>query len=133
MVTTTSGRVPNYFLVVCGENVPLSPEGGVWGGHRAKGYISGSGVSTGDVLLLYQNLGFGGIGVVTRTELGGEKEFMQYQYFPLCHLVGWDSQDDLKKMIPELKTPLNFKGNWIQPIRSTSFRAAIAGRQIDWP
>jgi hypothetical protein len=134
MITTTAGRAPNYFLVVCGGNVSLPPvEGGVWGGRRVKGFISGSGVLAGDVLLLYQNLGFRGIGIVTRPETGGEEEFIDYQYLPLCHPVRWNSLDDLRKTIPELRTPLVFKGNFLQKISTTSFRAAIAGRQIDWP
>ena len=129
---TTSGRKPNYFLVVFGED-PYKPpvEGGVY--PHDKGYIGGSGVSAGDILLLYQNLGARGIGVVTGTETGGEQELIRYQYLPLCHPVNWDSLDTLRSTISELRTPLQYRGNWLQKISNTSFRAAIAGRQIDWP
>jgi hypothetical protein len=103
MVTTTSGRKPNYFFVVfgyvLGEDASKPPvEGGVY--LHKKGFIAG--VSAGDVLLLYQNLGCRGVGVVTGTERGGQ-EVMSYQYFPLCHPVDWDSLDDLRKTIPELE------------------------------
>ena len=132
MVTTTSGRAPNYFLVVFGVGFPEHPvEGGVYG--IKGGYVEGSGVSAGDVLLLYENLGFRGIGVVTGTQTAGEGEGVYYQYFPLCHPVNWNSLDAVRKTILELRTPLIYKGNWLQKISNTSFGAAIAGRQIDWP
>lgn len=131
MVTPTSALKPRYFLVVFGAGLPNPPEGGAYpfGG----GYIVGSGASPGDVLLLYENLGVRGIGVVTRVEIAGPSEGVYYQYFPLCHPVDWDSLGSLRKTIPELSIPLHYKGNWLQKISNTSFRAAIAGRQIDWP
>ena len=130
MVITTSTHKPNYFLLVFGVGLPNPPEGGVYPMTK-KGYISD--VSAGDVLLLWESLGFQGIGVVTSTETGAEKETINYQYFPLCHPVDWDSLDAAQKTIPELRKPLNFIGNFVQRISNASFRAAIAGRQIDWP
>ena len=132
MVTTTSGRSPNYFLVVFGDD-PSKPSvsGGIY--PHYEGYIGGSRVAAGDVLLLYENLGCRGVGVVTGIEIGGTREVINYQYFPLCHPVNWDSLDALRSTIPGLRTPLNYKGNLLQGINGTSFRAAIAGRQIDWP
>ena len=127
--TTTPGRRPHYFLVVCRKDESLPRlEDGVWGGRRAKGYVGGSGVQTGDVLLLLQDLECQGVGIVTRVETGGEEEFTHYQYFPLCHPIVWDSLPGLRETIPELRRPLNFKGNWIQDIGNTSFRAATADR-----
>ena len=126
------GRVPNYFLVVFGIGFPEHPvEGGFYG--IKGGFVGGSSVSAGDVLLLYENLGFRGIGIVTNTQDSGEGEGIYYQYLPLCHPVDLSSLDDVRRTIPELRIPLNYKGNWLQKISSTSFRGAIAGRQIDWP
>lgn len=130
-MVTTSPRVPNYFLMVFGVGLPHPPEGGFYGING--GYVLGAGVSGGDVLLLYEDLGFRGIGVVTGTQTAGEREGVHYQYLPLCHPVHWHSLDAAQKTIHELRRPLNFKGNWLQKISNTSFRAAIAGRQIDWP
>jgi len=131
MAATTPGRKPKYFLLVFGVGLPNPPKGGVY--PIAGGFILGSGVSAGDVLLLWENLGFEGIGVVTDTKTAGEGQGIYYQYFPLCHPVKWSSLNAARETIPKLRTPLNFTGNWIQDIGSTSFRAAIAGRQIDWP
>jgi hypothetical protein len=132
MLKGWKARKPDYFFVVFREDPSKPPvEGGVYS-HR-KGFIGGSNVSVGDILLLFQNLGATGIGVVIDTEIGGEKEYIYYQYFPLCHPLAWGSLDALRNTIPELRTPLNWMGNWLQNISSTSFRAAIAGRQIDWP
>jgi hypothetical protein len=133
MVTATSMRKPNYFLVVFGAGRPYPPEGGVYPLPGGGGYITREGVSVGDVLLLWESLGFAGVGVVTRTETVGEGEGIYYQYFPLCHPVHWRSLDAARKTIPKLRTPLNRPVNFIQKICSTCFRAAIAGRQIDWP
>lgn len=73
MVTTMSERKPNYFFVVFGDDPSKPPvEGGVY--PRKEGYIGGSGVSAGDVLLLYENLGCQGIGVATSIETGGTQE-----------------------------------------------------------
>ena len=134
MATRTSGHKPEYFLVVCGNDPSLPPlENGVWGGSRAKGFVAGSGMSIGDVLLLLQDLGVTGIGVVTGINTIRQGDFIYYQYLPFCHPVNWDSQKAILGTIPQLRTPLNYKGNWLQKISNTSFRAAIAGRQIDWP
>jgi len=131
MVTTASARKPNYFLVVFGVGLPNPPTGGVYGIHR-KGFIKGR-VFAGDVLLLYENLGAAGIGVVTSTETSEEGEVIRYQYFPFCHPLSWASQDSLRRAIPGLKIPLNYIGNWVQDLTTNSFKAVVAGRQIDWP
>jgi hypothetical protein len=134
MARRTSGHRPEYFLVVCGDDHSLPPpENGVWGGSRAKGYVAGSGISTGDVLLLLQGLEVEGIGLVTGTNTGEEGDLIYYQYLPLCHPVTWGSQDALVGTIPQLSRPLFWKGNWIQKIGNRTFRGVIAGRQIDWP
>ena len=131
-MVTASARKPNYFFVVFGEDPSKGPiEGGLY--TRKKGHIGGSGVSEGDVLLLYKNLGCEGIGVVTGIQTGKEPEFIRYQYFPLCHPVAWYSRDSIGEMIPGLHLVFNSVGNWLQKINSNSFRAVIAGRQIDWP
>jgi len=131
-MVTTARRAPNYFLVVFGIGFPEHPvEGGFYG--IKSGFVLGASVSAGDVLLLYENLGFKGIGIVTSTQHAGEGEGVYYQYLPLCHPVNWNSLNAVRRTVPELRTPLNYKGNWLQPISNTSFRAAIAGRQIDWP
>lgn len=134
MAARTSGHKPEYFLVVCGNNPSLpSLESGVWGGSRAKGFVAGSGISAGDILLLLQDLGVKGIGVVTDIDTGGQEDVIYYQYLPLSHPVTWASQNALVGTIPQLSTPLVYKGNWIQRIGNRSFREVIAGRHIDWP
>jgi hypothetical protein len=90
-------------------------------------------MSAGDILLLLQDLGVTGIGVVTDIDTGEKGDFIYYQYLPLCHPVNWASQEAIQGTIPQLTTPLNWKGNWIQNIGNRFFRAVIAGRQIDWP
>jgi hypothetical protein len=131
MVTATSIRKHNYFLVVFGVGLPNPPTGEVYGIHR-KGYIIGR-VFAGDVLLLYENLGALGIGVVTSTETSKQGEIIRYRYFPFCHALTWASQRSLQRSIPELKIPLNYIGNWVQDLTTSSFRSTVAGRQIDWP
>jgi hypothetical protein len=139
MVTTTSGGKPKYFFSAFGEpHAKKHPvEGGIYP-HR-KGFVSSLGIVAGDVMLLYcceYYLGHDkeapGIGIVTGTQIGSEEETIYYQYFPLCHPVGWDT---ITACIPELKGNTNFSlaGNWLRAISSSSYRAAIAGRQIDWP
>jgi len=139
MVATTSTRKPKYFFLAFGEpyaaNHPV--EGGVY--PHLKGFVSSSGIVEGDVMLLYccdyypgHEKEAPGIGVVTGTQIRDEKETIYYQYFPLCHPVDWDT---IMASIPELKGNTNFSlsGNWLRMISDRSFRAAIAGRQIDWP
>lgn len=139
MVTTTSSRKPKYFFLSFGE--PYAKEHPVEGGvyPHLKGLVSGSGIAAGDVMLLYcceyypgHEKETPGVGVVTSTQTGGAKETIYYQYFPLCHPVDWDT---ITANIPELKGNTNFSlaGNWLRKISNSSFRAAIAGRQIDWP
>ena len=135
MVATTSGRKPNYCFAVFGADPSQPPvDGGVY--PLLRGDVVKSGITAGDVLLLYEApLSFQGIGVVTGTKSSDQKGQIDinYQYFPLCHPVHWSSQDALLKTIPELRTPLGYSRNLLQPISNTSFRAAIAGRQVDWP
>jgi len=135
MVTTTSGRKPNYFLAVFGADPSQPPaDGGVY--PLLKGDVHNSGIRAGDVLLLYEApRSFHSIGVVTGTRTSDQAGLVDinYQYFPLCHPVQWNSLDALRKTIPELRTPLSYSRNLLQPISNTAFRAAIAGRQIDWP
>ena len=139
MVTTTSGRKPKYFFLAFGKrHAKAHPiEGGIYP-HR-KGYVSSSGIGVGDVMLLYccdyypgHEKEAPGVGVVTSTQTGGEQETIYYQYFPLCHPVDLDT---ITASIPELKGNMDFRlaGNWLRVISNNSFRAAIAGRQIDWP
>jgi hypothetical protein len=132
-------RTPNYFFVVFGRaHCATHPvEGGVYG-HDAN-FISGSGIVAGDVMLLYccgtypgHNDEVPGLGIVTSIITEG----IQYQYFPLCHPIPVD-WDTMKVTIPEL-SPLGnrnwtLKGNFLRKISSSSFRAAIVGRQVDWP
>jgi hypothetical protein len=76
-----------------------------------------------------------GIGVVirfTQNEKVARLTDIHYQYFPLyppLHL------HTIKASIPELKNKLNFSlaGNLLRKLDTNSFRAAIAGRQIEWP
>jgi len=112
-------------------------EGGIYP-HR-KGFVSSAGIGAGDVMLLYcceyypgHDKEAPGLGVVTSTQTGGEEEVIYYQYLPLSHPVDWDT---ITARIPELKGNTNFSlaGNWLRKISNNSFRAAIAGRQIDWP
>lgn len=131
-MSATSGRKPNYYLIVFGDD-PNKPaiEGGIY--PHDKGYIGGAGVSLGDILLPYQNLTINGIGVVTEVKTGEQHEFIQYQYLPLSQSLHWNTFNDLRKSIPELNGPLAWRGNWLQKINVSSFRVAIAGRRIDWP
>ena len=139
MVTVTSRRKPKYFFLAFGEpHAKAHPvEGGIYPHH--KGFVSSSGIVAGDVMLLHCCKGCPehekeapGVGVVTNTQTGGEQETIYYQYFPLCHPVDFDT---ITASIPELKgnTNFGFAGNWLRVISNNSFRAAIAGRQIDWP
>ena len=135
--TMTKGwtaRKPNYFLVIFGEKYDAEHpvNGGVYPLYH-KGYISGSGVAMGDVLLLYQHLGAPGVGVVIDANTGGEPEVIYYQFFPFDPPVIYSSLDTLRSAIPSLRVPLYFIGNWLQKIDSGSFGKAIAGAQIEWP
>lgn len=133
MLKGWKARKPNYFFVVFGAKYAAKHpiDGGVYPHH--KGFIDGSGVSAGDVLLLFQNLGAPGVGVVIGTETGGEAEEIDYQFFPLDSPVGWSSMDTLRSTIPGLHVPLHYRGNWLQKISSTSFQRVLAGTQIKWP
>lgn len=133
-------RKPKYFFAVFGEehwkNHPVY--GGVYG--HDPNFVASSGIAAGDMVLLYclgnapehQNE-IPAIGIVTsiKTEVG-----FNYQYLPLCHPIPVD-WDTMKINIPELEPQGNriftWKGNFLRQIASSSFRATIAGRQIDWP
>jgi hypothetical protein len=115
MLKEWKARKPNYFFVVFGETYASQHpvDGGVYP-HR-KGFIDGSGLSAGDVLLLYCDRGHPGhdreapgVGIVIGTETGGANEAIYYQYFPLDDGVSFDV---IKKTIPGLRLPLNFIGN----------------------
>jgi hypothetical protein len=125
-------REPSYFLAVHGDDPSKLPVNeGVYSHHG--GYIRGAGVSIGDVLLLYMNLSVSGIGVVTGMEPAFEPKVIQYQFFSIKPTVHWVLLKGLQTYIPELKTPLVFKGNWLQKITSSSFRKVIGDSRIDWP
>jgi len=141
MLKGWKARKPDYFFLAFGEEYASKHpvDGGVYPHRVGYRYISNSGVAAGDVLLLYcceyypgHDKEAPGIGVVISTETGGEQEVIYYQYFPLCHPVDWDA---ITVTIPELKGNTNFSlsGNWLRMMSNRSFRAAIAGRQIDWP
>ena len=130
-------RKPKYFFTVFGDaHVSTYPvEGGVYG--HDPNYINSSGIKEGDILLLYccgtypgHYQEVPGIGVV----IGFETNGIKYQYFPICHPLSWDI---LQATIPDFqemgKINWSLKGNWLREISSSSFRAIIAGRQIDWP
>lgn len=125
-------RIPNYFFVVFGPAYAAKHpiNGGVYPHH--KGFIGSSGVSAGDVLLLYQNLGVPGIGVVMGTETGGVAEEIYYQFFPVDSPASWGSLDSLRSTVPGLRVPLHYIGNWLQNITKAEFRRALTGTQIDW-
>ena len=130
-------RKPRYFSVVFGgEHYRVHPvDGGVYG--HDPNFVGSSGIRAGDVLLLYccgTYPGYGqevpGFGVVTSIETDG----IHYQYFPICHPVSWSI---VQASIPEYQKTGNInwslKGNFLREISSSSFRAVIAGRQVDWP
>ncbi len=130
---------PNYFFSVFGNaHQDAHPvEGGIYG-HDIN-YVHGSGIKPGDVMLLYccgiysgHSDEIPGIGIVT----GIVEEGIQYQYLSLCHPIHVD-WGIMAGRIPELESPgtrmWHFKGNFLRQISSSSFRATIAGRQIDWP
>ena len=133
MLQRWKARKPNYYLVVFSEKYSVEHplDGGVYPHH--KGFIDGSGVSIGDVLLLFQDLGAPGVGMVIETQTGGEAEEIDYQFFALDPPVAWGSLDSLRSAIPELRVPLNWRGNWLQKISIASFQRAIGGAQIRWP
>lgn len=133
-------RKPNYFVVVFGgAHWAAHPvEGGIYA-HDANFVIS-SGIAAGDVVLLYccgtcpeHRDEIPGLGIVTSITTNGG---FNYQYLPFCHPIPVD-WDTMKTTIPELEPPGNrnwsLKGNFLRQISSNSFRAAIAGRQVDWP
>lgn len=131
-------RSPNYFFAVFGE--AHWEEAPVDGGTYVLEASYSSRIALGDVVLLYclddapehQNE-IPGIGVVTSLrESGG----FDYQYLPFCHPIAVD-WDTMKIRLPELEPPGNrifyWKGNFMRQISNNSFRATIAGRQVDWP
>lgn len=143
MVTRTPGRKPNYFFVAFGEKyASQNPVQGPVYPHL-KGFVKKSGIEAGDVMILYCCGGYPGhyqeapgVGVVT--ELTDNEDDVRlsnihYQYFPLYCPVDWDT---IKTSIQELagkKKNFSLAGNLLRKISNNSFRAAIAGQQIDWP
>jgi hypothetical protein len=135
------GRNPRYFFVAFGYEYYLHHP--VDGGHygHGTGYIFNSGISLGDVMLLYCTRGYPdhdqeapGIGVVTGIDLGKTDGIISYQYFPLHEPVSWEA---VKCAVPELrdrgKRNFSRKGNWLRKIANSSFRATLTGKLIDWP
>lgn len=143
-------RIPNYFFVVFGaaysQNHPV--DGGVYG--HDPNFLFSSGIMAGDVMLLYCTKNYPGhrseipgIGVVTDVKKEGfgimtnaKNHGIIYQYFPLCHPVNvdWNTMTlVIKEMAPPGNRNWSLKGNWLRKISSNSFRATIAGRQINWP
>lgn len=130
-------RKPRYFFAVFGD--PSTGKPGVEDGyypHKA-GFIPNLNMIAGDVVLLFCAKRYlahpkeaPGIGVVTGTETSGEGEEFDYQYLPLDSPVDWDT---IRASIPGLRFPLYYIGNWLQEISNTSFRRALASRQINWP
>ena len=142
MVTETRGRKPNYFFVAFGAKyASVNPVEGPVYPHLTH-FVRNSGIDAGDVMILYCCGGYPGhdqeapgIGVVTRlthNEDDARLTNIHYQFLPLCHPLHLHA---IKASIPELKNKLNFSraGNLLRKIGDNSFRAAIAGRQIDWP
>ena len=135
-------RKPKYFFAVFGgqhwDKHPV--DGGVYG--HDPNFVASSGIVPGDIVLLYclgtapaHSNEIPGIGVVTAIEDEGG---FRYQYLPLCHPIDVDWRDPrMSEKLPELAPRGNrnfiLKGNFLRQIASSSFRATIAGRQIDWP
>ncbi len=128
---------PNYFFVLFGKKyAPTRPvEGGVY--PLSNRYVSREGVTTGDVMLLYcagdypgHDKEAPGVGIVICTETGGAEEVIYYQYFPLDKAVPLGT---IRATIPGLRPRLDWIRNCVQKISNADFRAALAGRQIDWP
>jgi len=142
MVTGAQGRKPNYFFVAFGAKYAgVNPVEGQAYPHLTH-FVVNSGIVAGDVMILYCCGGYPGhdqqapgIGVVTglaRNEDDARLTNIYYQFLPLCQPLHLHA---IKAGIPELKDKLNFSlgGNLLRQIGSNSFRAVIAGRQIDWP
>jgi hypothetical protein len=136
MLKGWKARKPKYFFAAFGQKkAAMYPvDGGV--NQHNKGFIKD--VSAGDVLFLYCCQDYPGhyqeapgIGIVIDTKIGGEKEYIYYQYFPLDHAVPLD----IIKELPKVKAhqPPHFIGNWLYELSVTSFKKALEVRQVDWP
>lgn len=134
-------RVPNYFIAVFGDThrATYPVEGGVYG-HDAN-YVTSSRITPGDVILLYccgtytgHDNEIPGFGILTSIRNNGDG--FNYQYLPFCQPINVD-WNTMKLNMPELAPPGNriwhYKGNFLRQISSSSFRATVAGRQVDWP
>jgi len=133
-------RKLNYFVAAFGgKRCKTQPvDGGVHFDYA--NYTTKSGITAGDVVLLYccknypgHYSKFPGLGRVTSIKTEGG---FNYQYLPFCQPIPVD-WETMKMNIPELapkgKRSWHLKCNFLHKISSNSFRAAIAGRQVDWP
>jgi hypothetical protein len=133
-------RKPKYFVAIFGgKRFATYPVDG--GAHfDYANQTNSSGITAGDIVLLYccknypgHYSQFPGLGVVTDIKTSGG---FNYQYLPFYHPIPVD-WDTMKVAIPELAPPGNRiwrnKVNWLRQISSSSFRATIAGRKVDWP
>jgi len=140
MLTGTPGRNQNYFLAAFGApHAGTHPvHGGVY--PLLATVVTNSEIQPGDVMILYCCGGYPGhdreapaLGVVTKL-VGNSHDSrltdIHYQYFPFCHPIPLYA---LKASIPGLKTNFSLPAYQLQSIPRNAFRAAVAGRQIDWP
>ena len=124
-----TARTPNYYLVAfSGSNINYPIDHGVY--PYPKQY--GKNVKTGDMLLLYQELGVRGIGIVIDVFADEKTETIDYQFFRIDPDRTWLDQTDVAGFFPELKFGLYLYPNWIQPINKSSFQKALDNRQINW-
>ncbi len=130
---------PKYFFVAFGEPDEYRPRVESRRYPHEKGYISNRYMKPGDVALLYCTEKYveyckqaPGIGIITGTETGGEKEEFYYQYFPFTDPVEWET---IQENIFELKdcTRFEWRGNWLREISSASFRKVLDNVTINWP
>jgi hypothetical protein len=142
-VTGTRGRKPNYFFVAFGAKYAgVNPVEGPIYPHQ-NGYVSNSGIQSGDVMILYCCGGYPGhdqeapgIGVVTRlTQNKNDAQLtnIHYQYFPLSCPVDWNTISTSILELAGKKRNFSLAGNILRKISNNSFRSAIAGQQINWP
>jgi hypothetical protein len=140
MLTGAQNRRPNYFLVAFGRlHADTDPvDGGVY--PHLTDLVTSSGIQAGDVMILYCTAGYPGhdkeapaIGMVTgltQNQTDPNLTDIHYQYLPLSHPI---PLHHVRASIPNLRTMFIAAKHLLQDIGPISFRAAVAGRQIDWP
>ena len=140
MSSPRTASAPAYFIAVFGlPHVSTNPvDGGVY--PLLTTIVSNSGIGPGDVMILYCCGGYPGhdreapaIGVVTKLQVNsvdGRLTDIHYQYLPLSHPIPLHA---LKATIPALITVFSRAVYQLQEVPRNCFRAALAGRQIDWP